>query len=253
MPPGGFRPAAPPPARGGSSTKIIGIVIGALVVLGLIGGLIAALGGRDKKTTDPAPTITMATPTRPTATATAATTAPTTTAPTSAKPTAAASTGATTGATTAPAGAPVVVGQGISVTPQAGWTVVKQEADFVVLSKGDVVFLAETGKAAPTTTGVQLVDGYLASQAKKMTNVKKNTTTALDVDASVSIGKGLQVGTVTGSSGTEVLAFGVIGSVRKSDGVAFVGTLVWPASADVAPYNTDYTKMVTSMLATQIK
>lgn len=249
-PPGGFQPTGGPPAKGGSSMKIIGIVVGALVVLGLVAALISVFF-KPKDPVDPGgpstgPTITVQTPTP---TVTRPTTAPPSPTPTTTRPTASASTGTTTG----PAGQAVVVGQGISVTPQAGWTVVKQEADFVVLSKGNAVFLAETGTVKAGTTGAQLVDSYLASQAKEMTNVKKNATTTVDVDPSLSIGKGLQVGTMTGSSGSQTLAFGALGSVRTADGVAFVGTLAWPASEDVAAYNADYTKMVSSMISTQLK
>ncbi len=253
--PGGFPPQAPPPAKGGSSAKIIGIVVGALVVLGLIGALISVVL-KPKAVTDPGttvatPTVTVATPTRPASTA-PATTAPATSAPATTA-TKAASTAPTT-ATKPPAGQAVLVGQGISVTPQAGWTVVKQEADFVVLSKGNAVFLAETGKVSAGTTGSQLVDTYLASQGKQMTNVKKGTTSPVDVgNPGLSVAKSVQTGTVTGSGGSQAMAFGAIASVRTSDGVAFVGTLAWPAAEDVTAYNNEYAAMVASMLATQLK
>jgi len=250
--PGGFRPAAPPPPKGGSSAKIIGIVVGALVVLGLVAGLIAVVSNRNKPLQDPGgavptPTVNMPTPAttvRPTTSSTA----------TTVKPSASATAGGTT--TTAaptPAGAAITVGQGLAVTPREGWTVVKQEADFLVLGKGGAFFMTETGKTAPGTTGTQLVDSYLASQAKQLTNVKKGTTSTVDVDPSLSVAKGLQVGTATGANGSSTLGFGAVASIRTADGVAFVGTLVWPAAEDVATYNADYTAMVSSLLAAQLK
>ncbi len=243
LPPGGHQPQGKPPAKGGSSAKIIGIVVAALVVLGLIAGLIMMLTQPKKgpEVPGPTPSVTVPTPTRPTPSASAS--------PSASKPTPSAS----SSTSTQPPGQAIVVGQGISLTPQAGWTVVKQEADFVVLTKGSAVFVAETGKVKAGVTGAQLVESIMTSQAKDMTNVKKGEITPVDIDPAVSVAKGLQAGTMTGSSGSKNMALGTLASVRTSDGVAFVGTLIWPAAEDVGPYNTDYTKMVSSMLSTQLK
>ena len=123
------------------------------MVLGLVAGLIAVVSNRNKPLQDPGgavptPTVNMPTPAttvRPTTSSTA----------TTVKPSASATAGGTT--TTAaptPAGAAITVGQGLAVTPREGWTVVKQEADFLVLGKGGAFFMTETGKTAPGTTGI---------------------------------------------------------------------------------------------------
>src|SRR5674476_1144467 len=162
--PGGFgpRPYGPgmpgaPAPRGGSSTKIIVIVVAALVVLGLIGGAVALTGNKGGT----GPSVVQTTPARTTtSTPTTATKAPTTTATT-----------ATTAPTTSTGGA-IALPNGLSVTPASGWTVSDQSADTVVLTNGSAYYyaIAVSGVTAGTT-GAAMVDAYQTNLSKKLTNI----------------------------------------------------------------------------------
>lgn len=246
--PGGYRPGpygqgmpgAPAP-RAGSSTKVIIIVAAVLVVLGLIGGGIALAGNKGGQA---GPTVVQTTPLQnATTTATTATKAPTT----------AATKAATTSATTGSGGA-ISLPNGLSVTPASGWTVSDQSADTVVLTNGSAYYyaIAVSGVTAGTT-GAAMVDAYQTNLAKKLTNITKATTDAVDVDPSISVAEGGMKGTFASSSGTEQLGVATIGSVRQSDGVTFLGVLIYDASQSSADLKQPYTDMTTSLLQSQVK
>jgi hypothetical protein len=229
-------PGAPAP-RGGSSTKIIVIVVAALVVLGLIGGAVALTGNKGGTA---GPSVVQTTPARTTTSApTTATKAPTTT--------------ATTAPTTSTGGA-MALPNGLSVTPASGWTVSDQSADTVVLTNGSAYYyaIAVSGVTAGTT-GAAMVDAYETNLSKKLTNITKSSTDAIDVDPSISVAEGGLKGTFASSSGTEQLGVATIGSVRQSDGVTFLGVLIYDASKSSADLKQPYTDMTTSLLKSQVK
>jgi hypothetical protein len=241
--PGGYRPGpygqgmpgAPAP-RGGSSTKIIVIVVAALVVLGLIGGAVALTGNKGGTA---GPSVVQTTPARSTTSApTTATKAPTT---------------ATTAPTTSTGGA-IALPNGLSVTPVSGWTVSDQSADTVVLTNGSAYYyaIAVSGVSA-STTGAAMVDAYQTNLSKKLTNITKSSTDPIDIDPSISVAEGGLKGTFASSSGTEQLGVATIGSVRQSDGVTFLGVLIYDASKSSADLKQPYTDMTTSLLKSQVK
>jgi hypothetical protein len=244
--PGGYRPGpygqgmpgAPAP-RAGSQTKVIIIVVAVLAVLGLIGGAIALTGnkGTTPGVVQPTPTIgTTSVPTTPTK-------APTTSA-----------TKATTAPATTTAGGALPLSNGLSVTPAAGWTVSDKSADAVVLTNGSAEYyaIAVSGIGA-NTTGSAVVDAYLTGLAKKMTNVAKSNTTAVDIDPSVSVAEGGFKGTFASSSGSEQLGVEAIGSVRQSDGVTFLGVMIYDASKSTSDLQQPFTDMTASLLQSQVK
>jgi hypothetical protein len=221
-------PGAPAP-RGGSSTKIIVIVVAALVVLGLIGGAVALTGNKGGTA---GPSVVQTTPARTTTSApTTATTAPTTS-----------------------TGNAIALPNGLSVTPASGWTVSDQSADTVVLTNGSAYYyaIAVSGVTAGTT-GAAMVDGYQTNLSKKLTNITKSSTDPIDVDPSISVAEGGLKGTFASSSGTEQLGVATIGSVRQSDGVTFLGVLIYDASKSSADLKQPYTDMTTSLLKSQVK
>jgi len=233
-------PGAPAP-RAGSSTKVIIIVAAVLVVLGLIGGGIALAGNKGGQA---GPTVVQTTPSQnATTTATTATKAPTT----------AATKAATTSATTGSGGA-ISLPNGLSVTPASGWTVSDQSADTVVLTNGSAYYYAiAVSSVSAGTTGTAIVDAYETNLAKKLTNITKATTDTVDVDPSISVAEGGMKGTFASSSGTEQLGVATIGSVRQSDGVTFLGVLIYDASQSSADLKQPYTDMTTSLLKSQVK
>ena len=242
--PGGYRPGpygqgmpgAPAP-RAGSQTKVIVIVVVVLVVLGLIGGAIALTGNKGGNV---GPTVVQTTPTKnSTSTATSA-------------PTTAATKATTAPATTAPGGA-ISLSNGLAVTPAAGWTVSDQSSDAVVLTNGSAEYyaIAVSGISAGATS-TAVVDAYLASLAKKMTNVAKSVTTAIDIDPSLSVAEGGMKGTFASSSGSEQLGIETLGSVRQADGVTFLGVMIYDASKSTSDLQQPFTDMSTSLLQSQV-
>jgi hypothetical protein len=230
-------PGAPAP-RAGSQTKVIIIVVAVLAVLGLIGGAIALSGnkGTTPGVVQPTPTIgTTSVPTSPTksptATATKATTAPTTS-----------------------TGGALTLSNGLSVTPASGWTVSDKSADAVVLTNGSAEYyaIAVAGIGA-NTTGTAVVDAYLAGLAKKMTNVAMSKTAGVDIDPSVSVAEGGFKGTFASSSGSEQLGVETIGSVRQSDGVTFLGVMIYDATKSTSDLQQPFTDMTSSLLQSQVK
>ena len=236
--PGGYQPGpygqgmpgAPAP-RAGSQTKVIVIVVAVLLVLGLIGGAIALAGNKGTTPGVVQPTPTIGTTSVPTT----ATKAPTT-------------------ATTTSTGGALTLSNGLAVTPAAGWTVSDQSADAVVLTNGSAEYyaIAVPGIAA-NTTGTAVVDSYLAGLAKKMTNVAMANTKAVDVDPSVSVAQGGFKGMFASSSGSEQLGVETIGSVRQSDGVTFLGVMIYDATKSTSDLQQPFTDMTTSLLQSQVK
>ena len=244
---GGYRPpgtypqgfqGAPAP-KAGSSSKILIIVVAAVVVLGLVGGGVALLSNKPEGTT---PSVVQPTPTRATTSSapTTATKAPTTTA-----------TKATT--TTAPAGGAVAMPNGLSVTPASGWTLKDQDGTTVTLTNGSAFYYAIAVSGVPGgTAGTAIVDKYLSNLSAKLTNVSKDTTDAVEVDPKVLAGEGGLQGTLASSSGSQKVGVAVVGSVRKSDGVTFIGVLLYDATASTAELKQPFTDMTLSILKTQV-
>ncbi len=241
---GGFRPGTyptgPSAPKGGSSAKILIIVVAVVVVLGLIGGAVALLGNKE---TPAGPTVVQTTPTR------GGSTAPTTQATTATTKATTSPTKTATGAT----GGAVQLSNGLSVTPADGWSVKDTSNGTVLLTNGtaDYYAIPVTG-ASGSTTGVEVVDKYIANISAKLTNATKDSTDAVDVSPALSVAEGGIKGTYSSSSGSGKLGLAVIGSVRVSDGVAFLGVLMYDAGADSSALKDPYTQMTLSILKSQV-
>jgi cytoskeletal protein RodZ len=245
---GGYRPpgaygqgfqGAPAP-KAGSSSKILIIVVAAVVVLGLLGGAVALLSNKPGGTT---PSVVQATPTRGTTTSAPSTStkAPSTTTPTK---------GTTT---TAPAGGAIAMANGLAVTPADGWTLKDQDGTTVSLTNGSAFYYAIAVSGVPGgTAGTAVVDKYLANLSAKLTNVSKDTTDAIEVDPKVLAAEGGLQGTLASSSGSQKVGVAVVGSVRQSDGVTFIGVLLYDAAASTADLKQPFTDMTVSILKTQV-
>lgn len=226
--------------KAGSSAKILIIVVAAVVVLGLIGGGVALLSNKGGGTT---PSVVQPTPTRgaTTSTPTTATKTPTTTSTTK------------TTTTTAPAGGAIAMPNGLAVTPASGWKLKDQDATTVSLTNGTAYYYAiAVSGVAGGTTGTAIVDKYLANLSTKLTNVSKDTTDAVEVDPKVLAAEGGLQGTLASSSGSQKVGVAVVGSVRQSDGVTFIGVLLYDATASTADLKQPFTDMTVSILKTQV-
>jgi hypothetical protein len=232
--PGGRRPKK-------SNGMIIGIVIAGVAVLALAGvliGLFVGGGKSDPIVPPPAPPTVAPTTSAPTTTPT---TAPTTSAPTTAPTT----------DTSAPAGA-IDIGQGMSVTPAAGWTVHEQTSDGVVLrdGQGRVMALA----AVSTTDPQAAVQQVITNVSDSGTNVRKTDVQTADVHPSLSVASQHARYTVAGQSGSADLWSFALVSQRTADNVSFGAVTIAPAAdLEDEAFSTDVNGMISSVLQTQVQ
>ena len=243
--PGGFGPqppgAGPPGAPGVPPKKspviIIAIVAAAIVLLAAVGGIIMVLtrGGADQ----PEVTITPSQQPVPTEEPTAQ---PTPTEGPQPSPT----------ETTQTPGGAIDIGNGIELTPAAGWEVKKTGKNVAQLSDGESVFLGQSVQISPTTNPGQLCEAWHRDVAEGTSNGKFQE--AKDVDLNTARLKGAtcvaQV-TVSGGQGTTKLYLFSLVSVRQSDGVTVLGTAYFTPDVNTDQLNKDFTSMVNSMLRTQ--
>jgi hypothetical protein len=244
--PGGFGPqppgAGPTGAPGAPPKKspviIIAIVAAAIVLLAAVGGIIMVLtrGGADQ----PEVTITPSQQPVPTEEPTAE---PTRTDGPQPSP---------TGTTQAPPGSAIDIGNGIELTPAAGWEVKKTGKNVAQLSDGESVFLGQSVQISPSTNPGQLCEAWHRDVAEGTSNGKFQE--AKDVDLNTARLKGAtcvaQV-TVSGGQGTTKLYLFSLVSVRQSDGVTVLGTAYFTPDVNTDQLNKDFTSMVNSMLRTQ--
>jgi hypothetical protein len=242
--PGGFGPqppgAAPPAAPGVPAKKspviIIAIVAAAIVLLAAVGGIIMVLtrGGADQ----PEVTITPSQQPVPTEEPTAEPTPTEEPSPTE--------------TTQAPPGSAIDIGNGIELTPAAGWEVKKTGKNVAQLSDGESVFLGQSVQISPSTNPGQLCEAWHRDVAEGTSNGKFQE--AKDVDLNTARLKGAtcvaQV-TVSGGQGTTKLYLFSLVSVRQSDGVTVLGTAYFTPNVNTDQLNKDFTSMVNSMLRTQ--
>lgn len=226
----GFQGGGPPPQQGNSRGKIIGIVIGAIVVLALIGVAIGLLtGGKSapvtpipppvSQTPDPVPTPTPVEPSPD------PTPEPTDPAPTpSEEITEPAPTPTET--ETPPVSGAIDVGNGMSVVPAEGWTVDEQSENGVLLF--DAIgrgFVVSTGQSTnPAAEVAKVIDDVTAGGS----DVKKGEVQAPDLHPDLEVASQLAIMTTAGGGGTSELAVLAFVSARTADNVGFVAVLVVP-------------------------
>jgi hypothetical protein len=241
--PGGFGPQPPgagptgvpgvPPKK--SPVIIIAIVAATVVLLAAVGGIIMVLtrGGADQ----PEVTITPSQQPVPTEEPTAEPT------PTE---------GPQPSPTETTQGAAIDIGNGIELTPAAGWEVKKTGKNVAQLSDGESVFLGQSVQISPSTNPGQLCEAWHRDIAEGTSNGKFQE--AKDVDMNTARLKGatcVAEVTVSGGQGTTKLYLFSLVSVRQSDGVTVLGTAYFTPDVNTDQLNKDFTSMVNSMLRTQ--
>ena len=216
---------------------IIAIVAAAIVLLAAVGGIIMVLtrGGTDQ----PEVTITPSQQPAPTEDSTAQ---PTPTEEPQPSPT----------ETQTPAGGAIDIGNGIELTPAAGWEVTKTGENVAQLSDGESVFLGQSVQISPSTNPGQLCEAWHKDVAEGTSNGKFQE--AKDVDLGTARLKGatcVAEVTVSGGQGSTKLYLFSLVSVRQSDGVTVIGTAYFTPDVNTDQLNKDFTSMVNSMLRTQ--
>jgi hypothetical protein len=222
-----------PPKK--SPVIIIAIVAATVVLLAAVGGIIMVLtrGGADQ----PEVTITPSQQPVPTEEPTAEPT------PTE---------GPQPSPTETTQGAAIDIGNGIELTPAAGWEVKKTGKNVAQLSDGESVFLGQSVQISPSTNPGQLCEAWHRDIAEGTSNGKFQE--AKDVDMNTARLKGatcVAEVTVSGGQGTTKLYLFSLVSVRQSDGVTVLGTAYFTPDVNTDQLNKDFTSMVNSMLRTQ--
>lgn len=236
LPPGGQTP------KKKSNGMIIGIVVAAVAVLAVIGlviGLVAGGGRKDPIEVTPTPPPTIS----PTPGATP-TTGPTPTSGTTSRP--------PTTTTTQPSGDAIPVGNGLSVTPASGWSIVEQKDDGVLLRDGSGrMFVVQSGRSTnPRAEVEQLINGL----TEKGTDVRKGQVQTPDVDSRLEVASQAAVMTATSGGGSaQVGLFGLVSS-RTSDRTGFAAVLLAPADdLDDSAVQADANGMLNSVIGSQLQ
>ncbi|MGC3954211.1 MAG: hypothetical protein QM804_08170 [Propionicimonas sp.] len=222
--PQGYAPQAFPPAggqrppTGKSSSKLIMIVIAAVAVLAIIGGVFLAMSGKPKTpdpdvTPGPVPTTTAPTP-PPTQSPTPDPSTPApdpTTAPPSPQP---------------PPSDGIAIGGGVLLTVPSGWEVTQQIPTGVVVTNGDAVFVAETVQGKPGMDPAQLCTSYQQDVLKDASNVKHGDPRSQDVGTDLLSVVDCTSGYTQTQGGKTVQLFAqTFVSVRASDGLVLFATV----------------------------
>ena len=239
--PGGFGPQGPAgsgPATQGAPAKkspvmIIAIVAAAIVLLAAVGGIIMVLtrGG----TNQPDVSITPSQPAPPTEQPTPQPTPEPT--PTEPQP---------------PTGGSIDLGNGVELTPAAGWQINKTGKNVAQLSDGKSVFLGQSLQISPSTNPGQLCDAWHRDVAEGTSNGKFQDPKDVDVGTTrLKAATCVAQVTVSGGQGSTKLYLFSLVSVRQSDGVTVIGTAYFTPNTDTDQVNKDFTAMMNSMLRSQ--
>ena len=241
---GGFPPGGQAPKKK-SNGMIIGIVVAAVAVLAVIGlviGLVAGGGRKDPIDVVPTPPPTIQ-PTNDPTTSPSPTTGPSPTRGTTTRPT-------TTGSQ--PSGDAIPVGNGMSVTPASGWSVVEQTSEGVLLRDGrGRAFVVQSGRSTNARAEVeQIINGLTESG----TDVRKGQVQTPTVDSRVDVASQAAVMTATSGGGSGQVGLFALVSTRTSDNTGFAAILIAPANdLDNSSVQADVNGMLDSVLRTQLQ
>lgn len=243
-PPGGGGGFQQQPGKPKSNGMVIGIVIVALVAVGLLGWLLMSIfGGQGGgPTPSPSPVISTSGPD------------PSPSPSTSTSPDPSPSPSPST-STTAPSGDALEVGLGVSVTPADGWEQASRDEtkNLTVLTNGGAALVTQAFRVQGNVTGKQIADAYLKQITEQMTGVQSKPAETLDVKSDrLSVGIASWTGTRATSQGSAKYTYVTIMSVRD-DGLTVMSTLVVTGGTTVASAEKDYLAMTNSLLNSQLK
>lgn len=231
-----------PPGRA-SSSKVLMIVIGAVLLLVVAGAVLLMLSNRPTPTD---PVTPQPVPTTPTASA-----SPTTQPTATTEPTDTPTTQPTEPAPTEPATDVIDLGSGVKFVPAAGWQVQEQAAGAVSVSDGKAVLVTRVVQQKKNTNAGQLCDAFNRQVLAEAAGAKFGDPKDLEINAknlavaqcpaayiSTSNGKSTQMAVVT------------FAAVRTTDGVATLSTMLFTKDTPDSSF-ADIDKMLGVVLGTQ--
>ena len=235
-PPGGGGPGGRPPKKSG---MIIGIVVTAVVALVAVGAVFIVLHRPGTTTTGPDISETTSPPAPPTP-------QPSSSSPVPSGPS------SSSGGTTRPSNGSADPGNGLSFALPAGWSVDDSTDSSVSISDGTNFISVTTGTVDPKTDPKTVVNSYLTSLGKKLSQSKVTQATAEDVNSDdVTCASGRISGTVTSGQGSVQVYVNGFASVRTADGLTFLAGVQYSDSSDTDQLGTDWSAVINSLLEAQ--
>ena len=235
-------PGQRPPGGGQSSTKLLMIVLGAVALLAIVGGIFLALSGRDDTPQTPvtptaAPTAT--TPASPSPEPSEPATAEPTTEPTTAAP------------TPPPSGSSIDLGSGIVLPVPTGWQIQEQAPGAASVSDGRALFVVRTLRGEPSTDPMQLCQTFHQTVLKDAPNAGFGESTLQDVGAdNLAVASCPAIYTETQGGQSVQMTVVTFASVRTSDGVTMLATALFNQDTPDQSFN-DINTMLNGVLGSQ--
>lgn len=152
-----------------------------------------------------------------------------------------------------PTGSAIDLGNGIKLVPAAGWKIEDQSSAAASLTNGQGVFYGRQLQQQKTTNPEQLCDSFSRAALKSAANARFGEPESANVGSS-KVSAAVCTATFTATSGdqtAQILVSNMV-SVRKSDGLAVIGTLLWAKNTDEQT-KTDAGEMMSSMVTSQVR
>ena len=236
-------PGQRPPGGGKSPTKLIMIVLGAVALLAVVGGIFLAMSNRGTPEVPVTPTA------EPTATTPAPTPEPTESATT--EPTSAPTSAPPTTAPTTPPASGIDLGSGISLPVPAGWQIQEQAPGAASLSDGRALFVVRTLKAETNTNPGQLCQSFHQSVLKDAPNAQFGESTNQDVGTDkLAVASCPAVYTETQGGQSVQMTVVTFASVRTTDGITVLATALFTKETPDQSF-TDINAMLNAVLSSQ--
>lgn len=206
------QPSGTPPVTGSgkSGSKLLIIVVAALLLLGLTGVGLWAVFGNKSSVPQPTPQPTFTVPAQPTAT------------PATPKPTVPPPTTATVPPTKAPqpSSDKVDLGSGITVTVPAGWTVEKSSGSAVLKSPDGSGMRVEAASQV-SSDAMTVVTEIRDSHAKRLTGVQLGQVKKLNIDPRIDGAAAAVKGTIATANGSVEVVMSAFVSIHTAKHTGF--------------------------------
>jgi len=150
-----------------------------------------------------------------------------------------------------PAGEQIVIDHGVSVVPADGWSQSESGDGFVILEDGESVFYGEAFIPDGTILASDLADSYIAQLTAEATDPTIGEVAAVDVGAEFEAVQQSAQWTISDSSGSYLYQVTTTVIVRQSDGLVTLSTVFFfPDIVDTDALGEAYGSMAASILAT---
>ena len=235
-----YQPGQRPPGGGQSPTKLIMIVLGAVALLAIIGGVFLAMSNRGEPQTPVTPSASptaVTPPPSPSAEPTETTPASPTSAPTTAAPT--------------PSPDGIDLGSGIVLPVPSGWQIQEQAPGAASLSDGKALFVARTLKSETNTNPGQLCQSFHQTVLKDAPNAQFGEPTTQDVGTDkLAVASCPAIYTETQGGQSVQMTVVTFASVRTTDGVTVLATALFTESTPEQSF-ADINAMLNGVLSSQ--